>query len=170
MGPGVDPKFDEVLQSLGKIAEKHPKLVIDSIMRWRKDQHQLQLEQGYRELQRTYTGQSKTTKIQGPPNYLTERKSMASVYIMCRALISATQSTSKDSLPEAVGNSLEELTFVQFKNPDVKMLTQSVNHRIMADLSAKLLGNLAEVRCVGGFNLFLSSWGVGFIFGMNGIC
>ncbi len=143
MGPGIDPKFDEVLLSLGKVAEKHAKPVIDSIMRWRKDQ----LESVGRELQRTFNGFSKPARTQGSASYLTERKSMASVYIMCRALISATQSISKDALPEAVGNSLEELTFEQFRKPDVKMLTQSVNHRTMADLYAKLLGNLAEVRC-----------------------
>lgn len=111
-------------------------------MRWRKDQ----LESIGRELQRVYTGFSKATRIQGSAGVLTERKSMASIYIMCRALIAATQSISKDSLPEAVGNSLEELTFEQFRRPDVKMLTQSVNHRTMGDLYAKLLGNLAEVR------------------------
>ena len=87
-----------------------------------------------RELQRVYTGFSKATRIQGSAGVLTERKSMASIYIMCRALIAATQSISKDSLPEAVGNSLEELTFEQFRRPDVKMLTQSVNHRTAGEI------------------------------------
>ena len=143
MGPGVDSKFDEILASLGKVAAKSAKPVIDSIMRWRKDQ----LESVGRELQRTYTGYSKsTTRGLGSASFVTERRSMASIYIMCRALISATQSISRDSIPEAVGNSLEELTFEQFRRPDVKMLLQSANHRTMGDLYAKLLGNLAEVR------------------------
>lgn len=37
MGKGVDAKFDETLQSLGKIAQKHAKPVVDSIMRWRNE-------------------------------------------------------------------------------------------------------------------------------------
>lgn len=36
MGPGIDPIFDDVLSSLARIAQRHTKPVIDSIMRWRK--------------------------------------------------------------------------------------------------------------------------------------
>jgi hypothetical protein len=38
LGPGQDPKFDDLLTSLGKIAQKHLKPVVDSVMRWRKSQ------------------------------------------------------------------------------------------------------------------------------------
>ncbi|PPQ88691.1 hypothetical protein CVT26_004435, partial [Gymnopilus dilepis] len=38
IGPGLDPSFDSTLHSLGIIAQKHAKKVIDSIMRWRRSQ------------------------------------------------------------------------------------------------------------------------------------
>lgn len=38
MGPAVDPKFDDTLISLGQIAQKHTKPVVDSIMCWWRSQ------------------------------------------------------------------------------------------------------------------------------------
>ncbi|OCH93344.1 hypothetical protein OBBRIDRAFT_885610 [Obba rivulosa] len=146
MGPGVDPKLDELLLSLGKIAEKHAKPVVDSVMRWRKCQN----DPVSGELYRIHASQSSATvralRSQDVQAILNERKSLAAIYIMCRALVAATQSISKDALGEAVGHSLEELTFEQFKRPDAKILTQSANHRANAELYATLLGNLANVR------------------------
>ena len=76
----------------------------------------------------------------------TERRSLASVYIMCRALVAITQSLAKDSLSEAEGNALEELIFGQYCKPDLKLYTISENYRTNAELHAVLLGNLANVR------------------------
>lgn len=137
MGPGVDAKFDELLRSLGKIAQQHAKPVIDSVMRWRKSQVDGNADHPLR-------SQTKAARMNDP--FVTDRRSSASVYIMCRALIASTQNLSKDALPEAVGNRLEELAFNQFRQPDVKGLTQSANHRANAELFATLLGNLANVR------------------------
>lgn len=144
MGPGVDSKFDDLLTALGNIAQKHAKPVIDSILRWRKSQtdpvdgevirHQISMS--------TPRGVRSHDLI----HMLNERKSLASIYIMCRALIAATESLSKDGLGELSGHILEELTFEQIRRPDVKMLLQSANHRSNADLYAILLGNLANVR------------------------
>jgi hypothetical protein len=41
---------------------------------------------------------------------------------------------------------LEETTFEQFKKPDLKLLAQSANHRLNAELHATMLGHLANVR------------------------
>jgi hypothetical protein len=35
-GPGVDPKFDQLISALGHIARLKPKPLIDTIMLWRK--------------------------------------------------------------------------------------------------------------------------------------
>lgn len=137
MGLGVDVKFDELLQSLGRIAQNHAKPVVDSVMRWRKSQTD---GNGYDAAR----SPAKTARLQDA--FLTDRRSIASAYIMCRALVASTQSLSRDALPDAVGNRLEELAFNQFKHPDVKALSSSSNHRATADLFALLLGNLAHVR------------------------
>ena len=148
MGPGVDLKFDDVLQSLGKIAQKHAKPVIDSIMRWRRTQN----DNVGLDIVRLHTKKSPTTTRNGrsydAPALLNERKSLASIYIMCRALIVVLQSISKDALEESTGFTLEETTFEQFKKPDLKLLTQSANHRTNADLYATLLGHISNIRWV----------------------
>lgn len=77
---------------------------------------------------------------------LNERKSLASIYIMCRALIAVMQPLSKDALGEQMGYKLEETMFEQFRKPDLKLLAQSANHRTNAELYATLLGHLANTR------------------------
>lgn len=117
-------------------------------MRWRKCQN----EPVSAEVSRIHTSQSPATaralRSQDVQAILNERKSLAAIYIMCRALVAATHSISKDALGEAVGHSLEELTFEQLRKPDAKMLIQSANHRANAELYATLLGNLANARSV----------------------
>lgn len=146
MGTGVDPKFDETLQSLGKIAQKHAKPVVDSIMRWRRSQN----ENVGSDIIRLHTMQSPTlnrsVRSHDVPGLLNERKSLASIYIMCSALIAVLQCISKDALGEAMGYRLEETTFEQFRKPDLKLLVQSANHRTNADLYATLLGHISNVR------------------------
>lgn len=148
MGPGVDSKFDDLLQSLSKIAQKHTKPVVDSVMRWRRSQNELVPE----DIIRLHTTQSPVShrsgisRVPDAPLILNERKSLASIYIMCRSLISVLQSIGKDALGEAMGYSLEETTFEQFRKPDLKLLMQSANHRSNAELYATLLGHIANVR------------------------
>lgn len=38
LGPGVDAEFDTILDSLGRVALKQAKLVIEAITRWRRSQ------------------------------------------------------------------------------------------------------------------------------------
>ena len=146
MGPAVDPKLDELLASLGKVAQKHAKPVVESVMRWRKSQNDGIDERLVNHHLSQPSGSTRVSRVQDIASLLVERKALASIYIMCRALLAATQSMAKDALGEAVGQSLEELTFEQFKRPDVKLLTQSANHRINAELYARLLGQIANVR------------------------
>ena len=146
MGPGVDPKLDELLTSLGKIAQKHAKPVVESVMRWRKSQNDGIDDRLVSHHLSQPSGSARIARTQDIASLLVERKALASIYIMCRALLAATETMAKDALGEAVGQSLEELTFEQFKRPDVKMLTQSANHRINAELYARLLGQIAHVR------------------------
>ncbi|KAJ7046983.1 cell morphogenesis N-terminal-domain-containing protein [Mycena alexandri] len=157
MGPGVDPKFDDTLDSLGKIAQKHTKPVVDSIMRWRRSQ----TENVGSDVIRTHMAQSPSprVRIHDVPGLLNERKSLASIYVMCRALIAVLQSISKDALGETMGYSLEETTFEQFRRPDLKLLTQSANHRTNAELYATLLGHISNVRFVSVTDRFLAELG-----------
>ncbi|KAF5351214.1 hypothetical protein D9756_008427 [Leucocoprinus leucothites] len=158
MGPGVDTKFDEILRSLGQIAQKHAKQVIDSIMRWRRSQN----ESVSADITRTHSTESPSSSRNRPydaPSILNERKSMASIYIMCRALIGVLSSISKDALGETLGYNLEETTFEQFRRPDMRLLIQSVNHRTNAELYATLLGHIANIRFMSVTDRFLAELG-----------
>ncbi|KAG1858767.1 cell morphogenesis N-terminal-domain-containing protein [Suillus subalutaceus] len=155
MGPSLDPKFDDLMGSLGKIAQKHPKPVIDSIMRWRRSHN----ENVSADILKHHASQSplwtRGARVQELPTLLNERKSLASIYIMCRALIAVLSILSKDALGDTLGFTLEETTFEQFKRPDLKLLAQSANHRLNAELYATLLGHLANVRFVSVTDRFL---------------
>lgn len=148
MGPGVDIKFDELLNSLGRIGQRHAKPVLESIMRWRRSQN----DGLGPEYPRSHIVQSPQTnrgvRFPDVPAILNERKSLAAIYIMCRALIAVVQSLPKDALCDQTGFNLEETMFEQFRKPDLKLLAQSANHRCNAELYAKLLGLLANVRLV----------------------
>jgi hypothetical protein len=95
-----------------------------------------------------------------PSAALHHRKVLASIYIMCRALICIVQAVStggaKDGLSETTGFMLEETTFEQFRKPDLRLLSASANHRTNAELYAKLLGDLAEVRFLSVTDRFVS--------------
>jgi hypothetical protein len=140
MGPGVDIKFDELLNSLGRIGQRHAKPVLESIMRWRR----IQNDGVGSEFSRGHVNRG--VRFLDASGILNERKSLAAIYIMCRALIAVVQSLPKDSLGDQTGFNLEETMFEQFRKPDLKLLAQSANHRCNAELFAKLLGLLANIR------------------------
>lgn len=71
---------------------------------------------------------------------------LVAIYIACRALIAVFSSISKDQLGPGLGNSLEEITFEQFRRPDLKVVSQSLNHLANAEIAAELLGHLSNVR------------------------
>ena len=149
MGPQVDAKFDETLNSLGIIAQKHAKKVIGSVMRWRRSQHEQHIAPDIIDTHMAqHAAPNRIPRQQDIPGLLNERKSLAAIYITCRALIAVLRLLSRDALGDALGYSLEEITFEQFRKPDRKLHTLSVNHRINSELYATLLGHLANVRSV----------------------
>ncbi|KAI5888318.1 uncharacterized protein SCHCODRAFT_02636387 [Schizophyllum commune H4-8] len=158
MGPGTDSAFDDTLQSLGKIAFKHTKAVIDSILRWRRSQN----ENVGSDIIKFHISQppvaSRIIRMSDVPGLLNERKSLASIYIMCRSLIAVLQaiSVAKDALSENMGYMLSEMIFEQFKKPDTK---QSPNHRTNADLYATLLGHIAKAKFVSVTDRFVAELG-----------
>jgi hypothetical protein len=144
MGPNIDSQFDDILQTLGRLGQKNAKSVVDSILRWRKTQEPVSSD-----IIRYHTDSSPVSvrgvRSQDTLSILGERKSLAAIYIMCRALIVVMQGLSKDALGDAMGSNLEKHMFEQLRRPDVKMLA-NVNHQANAELFATLLGHLANTR------------------------
>jgi Cell morphogenesis N-terminal len=134
LGPGIDKEFDGLLDSLGRIAQRHTNAVIDCITRWRRTQNEpvslavvgttlyvvqstslsiiLKVYRSNTPSGRSYTG-SEAAKILG------ERKSLAAIYLTCRALTVVLGSIHKNALDETMGGLLEETIFEQFRHPDV---------------------------------------------------
>ncbi|KAH8993639.1 cell morphogenesis N-terminal-domain-containing protein [Lactarius hatsudake] len=158
LGPGIDPKFDDILQALGRIGQKNAKPVIDSIRRWRQSQSSSPIPPDIIRLQLSQSpaSSSRSNRSYDASSILGERKSLAAIYVMCRALIVVMQSLSKDALGEGIGFNLEESTFEQFRRPDLKLLSQSANHRTNAELYATLLGYLANSRFITVTDRFLA--------------
>lgn len=157
MGQGVDSTLDDLLQSLGRIAIKTTKPVIDSIMRWRKSQVENVSGDIIRYHSSSSTPYSRLIRPQEMISILNERKNLAGIYIMCRALIVVVQSIPRDALSESMGHKLEDMTFDQFKRPDIKLLSSSSNHRVNADLYALLLGALSNTRYSHLFSVLVPS-------------
>ncbi|KAG6334469.1 hypothetical protein ID866_4617 [Astraeus odoratus] len=137
LGPSLDPQLDDILRSLGKIAQRHAKNVVDAIMRWRR---------GIGEV-------SKANGAGSTQSRMAERKSLAAVYIMCRALVSVLSSVPAQALSDSFGHSLEETIFEQFKSPTT---ATNANYRLCADLYAAVLGCLARIRFVSVTDRFLN--------------
>ncbi|KAF8962300.1 cell morphogenesis N-terminal-domain-containing protein [Flammula alnicola] len=121
MGPGVDPKFDETLHSLGIIAQKHAKKVIDSVMRWRRSQS----ETIGSDIINSHMAQAPGPNRKDVPGLLNEPP--------------LERCTWRRSRLQLRGDHLE-----QFRKPDRKSLALSPNHRINSELYATLLGHLAN--------------------------
>ncbi|KAF9226296.1 hypothetical protein BS17DRAFT_777012 [Gyrodon lividus] len=137
-GPSLDPQFDDLLHSLGKIAQKHAKNVIDTIMRWRR---------GIHDFPNTSTPNRSTLDSRA-----TERKSLAAIYIMCRALVAVLSTLPPNALSDTMGYTLEETIFDQFRRP---LMSTNANYRLCAELYAGVLGCLAGIRFVSVTDRFL---------------
>ncbi|KAG9125716.1 Cell morphogenesis protein PAG1 [Ceratobasidium sp. 392] len=80
---------------------------------------------------------------------LAERMELMTVYVLSRALsvvLAGVSESGKDVLGEAMGTALEENSFEPVRNPDLKRLAMSGNHRANAELYASLLGQIANIR------------------------
>ncbi|KIJ63137.1 hypothetical protein HYDPIDRAFT_113710 [Hydnomerulius pinastri MD-312] len=136
-GPTLDQQFDDLLKSLGKIAQKHAKNVVDAIMRWRRGINDVP-----------------SSSRSSPPSRSTiERKSLASIYIMCRALVAVLSTLPPHALSDTMGYTLEETTFDQFRRP---LTSTNANYRLCAELYAGVLGCLAGIRFVSVTDRFLN--------------
>lgn len=178
LGPGVDPNFDKILQSLGYIARRNPKPVIDSVMFWRKSRSEMRSDTNHSGfvtndsdnmsgtlespvLQRRTTDPLRPSFVRSPSTFAaahigtdlardaaiqSDRKSLVSIYILCRTLIDIVSQISSESLADDVADKLEEIVFNQLKNAEPESLQMSPMRNANWRLFAELLGNLSAIR------------------------
>ncbi|KAI9321389.1 hypothetical protein BX666DRAFT_972164 [Dichotomocladium elegans] len=111
---GMDPTFDKLICSLSSLAICQQKQVIDAVMRWRRTT----IEPLDPALLRRITESAPLSRARDVPSILKERQSLASVYILCRALIEIVKNFTPETLPEDLGENLEEIVFNQLKRAD----------------------------------------------------
>ncbi|KAG7661544.1 TAO3 [[Candida] subhashii] len=249
---GADKQFDKIVSSLGYIARRKPKPVIDSVMFWRKSKSEV-ATMAANEVERTIelakSGLMKVSNVNFPPssldsmstqtssivispanpgiaknvnpkgkskrslslmrsksfskvgvhrrnqsassavpqkspedignennnefikqkNYFDEqinqaretaiqadRKSLASIYILCRVLIEVVKQTSFEVMGEDLGDKLEEIVYTQLKTTDPVSTSQSLVRAANWSLFAELLGFMSERRFLGVSDRFIA--------------
>ncbi|BFZ60119.1 Cell morphoproteinsis protein PAG1 [Saitoella coloradoensis] len=160
VGAGADPAFDKVLAGLGFVARHRPKPVIDSVMFWRKSKNEAasasvqtigpSAQQGpdaQRQRAGTMTGNQTASSLLPSQNViLANRRSLVSIYILCRVLIEVIKQTTAEKLGADLGDKLEEIVFTQLKTTDPEMIATSPIQLANWTLFAELLGCMSEIR------------------------
>ncbi|ORY78129.1 cell morphogenesis N-terminal-domain-containing protein [Protomyces lactucae-debilis] len=176
LGPGVDPAFDKVLKSLGYIARQNPKPVIDSVMFWRKSRAELKSDSPHPTHTTSHSigtvsgglnDASMQRRPEPPPTRPSfsrspsmqqrddpardaatqlDRKSLVSIFILCRSLIEIVKQINAESLVDEVGEKLEEIVFNQLKNAEPSAIQASPLRLANWNLFAELLGCLSSIR------------------------
>lgn len=171
-GPGADPAFDRFIIALGHIANQKPRPLIDSIMLWRKHKSEaanearsllqqmksnlpaaalvrrntepLQLLTG----NSTDTGSGVTHTLADKQNEAAhaERRSIVSIYILCRVLLEVITQSSLSSITPEMEDKLEVIIFGQLKIADIEQLYVSPLKLANWNLFAQLLGAMSEIN------------------------
>ncbi|KAK2627690.1 hypothetical protein QTJ16_002336 [Diplocarpon rosae] len=169
-GPGVDPSFDQLISALGHIASQKPKPLIDSMMLWRKNKSdaaseaRVQLQQSKASFQPAQMLRRNTE----PPHILpeealaatsqptiaarqefvaqAERRSTASIYILCRVLKEVIGQSTLSCITPEMEEKLEGIIFGQLKIADADQLSNSPLKMANWFLFSQLLGVMSEIN------------------------
>ncbi|KAJ2760669.1 Cell morphogenesis protein PAG1, partial [Coemansia sp. BCRC 34490] len=147
---GADRTLDRTLEKLGNLARRRPRVIIELLLVWRKttidaaDDYPLDglntLEPGNKH------GSHQTALLPRSRYVVKERRSLVSVYILCRALSAVVSQLDASHLEGDLGDRLEELVFSQVKQVNTANLRKSQNRREIQDLYARLIGRISEIR------------------------
>jgi hypothetical protein len=132
----LDASYDQILQSVGSMAVHYPKLIVDSIMIWRKSKNDLMdgsdllpdslkddlfLKRGLKKKQIDF--------------FIRERRCILSNFILCRALEKILENLTKETLPEDLGVKIEDMIFGQLKNADPYLLSNLMIVNLLGNTS-----------------------------------
>ncbi|QLL31427.1 hypothetical protein HG536_0B02900 [Torulaspora globosa] len=203
LGEGVDPVFDKIIESLGHIAKRKPKPVIDAMMFWRKTKSEIArvatelVEKLLREYENeqtrtnprnnhmvqtavpmahskslsngsrfTHKRNSSSKSSAGSRSGIegsrfrelesqiesakatalkADRKSLISIYILCRVLIEIVKQSSGEG-DEDLSDKLEEIVFTQLKTTDPLSISSSIIKSSNWNSFAELLGWMSEKK------------------------
>jgi hypothetical protein len=93
---------------------------------------------------------SRETAIQG------DRKSLISIYILCRVLIEVVKQVTFDASGDDLGDKLEEIVFSQLRSTDPILISSSIIRSANWNLFAELLGYMSEKRFLSVSDRFIA--------------
>lgn len=214
LGEGVDPMFDKIIESLGHIARKKPKPVIDAMMFWRKTKSEIAgiaadmveklLGEYEAEQNKLVHAKSQQSSSNVEPNthsktmsngsrfshkrnnsskssggnrsfsenhrlreleiqiesaketaFQADRKSLISIYILCRVLIEIVKQAPDDG-DEDLNDKLEEIVFTQLKTTDPMSISSSIIKSSNWNSFAELLGWMSEKKFLSVSDRFIA--------------
>ncbi|KAI0406177.1 cell morphogenesis N-terminal-domain-containing protein [Xylaria palmicola] len=171
-GPGADPAFDQYIVALGHIARPKPKALVDAIMLWRKSKSEMASEARNQLQQLKYaqyapslirrntepvqtptaggvsdTGTPGAASLAEKQEFVAqaERRSIVSIYILCRVLLEVISHGSLSSITPEMEDKLEGIIFGQLKIADVEQLDVSPLKMANWNLFTQLLGAMSNV-------------------------
>ncbi|KAK9476437.1 cell morphogenesis N-terminal-domain-containing protein [Lipomyces japonicus] len=111
---------------------------------------------GFHKNHSTSTGTAPQSAFRADLAQQADRKSLISIYILCRVLIEVVKQTSADMLGEEMGDKLEEIVFKQIKASDSSLLNSSVIRSANWNLFAELLGEMSKLRFISVSDRFIA--------------
>lgn len=164
LGAGADPAWDKIISSLGYVARRRPKPVIDSVMFWRKSKSEAAaaaaqyLATGVHSHSRTASESTTNRGVSDPREaaYQAETKSLISIFILCRVLMEVVHQTAPEVLDVDMSEKLEEIVFKQLRSADPVTLSRSKIRRANWNLFAELLGEMSRSRFMSVADRFIA--------------
>ncbi|OAV90381.1 hypothetical protein PTTG_10092, partial [Puccinia triticina 1-1 BBBD Race 1] len=141
LGHAVDPVFDATFVSLAQVSKKNPAQVVNFVMRWKSRQGESSDDYA---IQRALVTSGNWLNPRRVTAVLSERKYLALVYILCRALISIVQLVTREALGEDLGTRLEEIILNSIKNADPHVTARTPNMNMFAYLLGALSNQIHE--------------------------
>ncbi|KAK5165119.1 Cell morphogenesis protein PAG1 [Saxophila tyrrhenica] len=164
-GPGADPAFDQLLASLGHVSRRDPSSLISSVVNWRKEKRDVMnklaeanvMRESTNPTQRPTNG-SMSVPISPPVPQdvdkieytaaVAERRSLTSIYILCRVLIAVLgQTTLKDlNRRDNTAARLEEVIYGQLQLADPEQQMSSMYKRANWTIRGQVVGVMSGLR------------------------
>ncbi|AOA65115.1 RAM signaling network component [Komagataella phaffii CBS 7435] len=178
----ADPTFDKIIDSLGNIAKKNPKPIIDSVMFWRKSKAEVALiasQEVDRNIELFKKERSHLNKLKEENQDTTvasvrlsdleilvndsketalqaDRKSLVSTFLVCRVLIDVVKKTPTKSFTGDLEEKLEDTCYSQLKSADPLLLRTSIIRTSNWNLFAELISCLSAKRFISVSDRFIA--------------
>ncbi|CAG8450900.1 5227_t:CDS:10 [Acaulospora colombiana] len=157
IGPGVDPTFDKIINSLGYIARHKPRTVISLVLSWRKEKQESKHEGPETSFHKRHLSDTVlVSRNKEVDEIYKERKKQVTYYIVSRALVEIVKQLQPDTLREDVGKQMEELVFKLIFELRPEDVNRSKHVRAVYELYSELIGGLSKVRFVSVSDRFIA--------------